>query len=123
MATRGDIKNQIIQWSHRTDLTSLADQFIDNVTTRLNRRLGITLAPMVNANESNIIAEHNPDIYLYGALREMAIYTSDNTATQTYDGLYQQAVDRLNITYNGAEWDNSTLAILNETEQELADAT
>ena len=120
---RGEIQNQIIDYSHRTDLGSVVSQFVDNTTQRLNRRLGITLDPMSGSSGTNIISDYNSAIYLYGGLREMSIYTQDAPAAQEYDALYQREVAQLNINYNGEEWDNSTLAILSEPEQEVADAT
>lgn len=124
---RGEIQDQIINWTHRTDLGSVVSQFVDIVTQRLNRRLGITLDPMSGTSGTNIIGDVNPSIYLYGGLREYAIYAADAPAEQHYDMMYEKEVNRLNITYNGEEWDNTNLAVLNELEiaiaEEEADAT
>ena len=119
---RAEIQNQIIAFSHRSDLTDSVGQFIDNVTQRLNRRLGITLDPMLDNNGTNIIAEVNSAIYLYGGLREMSIFTADATSAQAYQILFDQEVNNLNVKYNGAEWDNEPLHVKSETEV-LYDAT
>ena len=113
---RAEIQNQIIAFSHRSDLTDSVGQFIDNTTQRLNRRLGITLDPMLDNNGTNIIAEVNSSIYLYGGLREMAIFTADRPSAEAYEQLFNIEVDNLNINYNGTEWDNEPLAVLSEDE-------
>ena len=123
MKTRGQLQTQIQQWAHRTDLSGVVDQFIDNVTERLNRRLGITLDPMNGLNDTNLVSQANPSIYLYGALREFAIYTADLPAEREYEMLYQREVDQLNINYNGDEWDNETPYIRSEEEQAIEDET
>ena len=120
---RGEIQNQIISYSHRADLTNMVSQFVDNVTMRLNRRFGITLDPMNGTSGTNIVADKNSSIYLYGGLREMAIYTADGPAASAYEDLYAKEVSRLNVTYNGDEWDNTVPVILSECEQEVVDAT
>jgi hypothetical protein len=121
--TRGQLQSLIQQWSHRTDLADQVDQFINAVTERLQRRLGITLDAMPGLNDKNIVSDANPTVYLYGALREMAIYTADAPAEREYDMLYEKEVNNLNINYNGAEWDNDTPYCRSEAEQEIADAT
>jgi len=121
MMTRGQLQTLIQQWAHRTDLASQVDQFIDATTERLQRRLGITLDPMTGLNDYNLISEENPTIYLYGGLREMAIYTADAPAARDYGELYDIEVAQLNINYNGTEWDNSVPFIHNEVEQEIED--
>ena len=121
--TRGQLQTLIQQWAHRTDLADQVDQFINATTERLNRRLGITLDAMPGLNDANLVTEQNPTIYLYGGLREMAIYTGDGPAEQHYNQLYTMEVNNLNINYNGTEWDNTTPAILSEEEQEIANAT
>jgi hypothetical protein len=121
--TRGQLQSLIQQWSHRTDLADQVDQFIDATTERLQRRLGITLDKMPGLNDTNLISQENPTIYLYGSLREMAIYTADAPAEREYDMLYEKEVNNLNINYNGAEWDNTTPHMRSEAEQEIADAT
>mgnify|MGYP001546565971 FL=1 len=119
----GELKAAAQAWQHRTDLGSQIDLCVQNVSHRLQVRFGITLDPLVNDADTNIILDNNPQVYLYGTSRELAIYTHDAVATQAYEQLYQDEVSRLNITYNGTEWDNTSPAILNEVEQEIADGS
>ena len=116
MKTRGQVRTQIAQWMHRSDLSGNVDEFIDNVTTRLQRRLGISLDPMNGLNDTNMISMYNPDVYLYGALREAAIFTGDRDATADYNGLYEKEIVNLNINYNGDEWENSVPYVRSELE-------
>ena len=113
----GELKAAAQAWQHRTDLGSQIDLCVQNVSYRLQVRFGITLDPLVNDADTNIILDKNPQVYLYGTSRELAIYTHDAVATQAYEALYQDEVNRLNITYNGAEWDNTTPAMKSDYEQ------
>ena len=113
----GEIKGAIQQWAHRTDLVSQAPLFVQNVQDRLQVRLGITLDQLVIDTDTDIILANNPQVYLYGGLREISVYTNDAVATQAYEQLYDMEVSRLNITYNGTEWDNTTPAMQSEYEQ------
>lgn len=122
---RGEIVNQVIQWSHRSDLAGAVDGFVDNVTRRLNNRLGTELTLTGNAAE-NDISIYYPMVYLYGALREMAIYTTDQPATATYEQLYNDEVSRLNITAEQGMFVDTAPYVRNELEhyiEEEADAT
>ena len=113
---RAEIQNQIVAFSHRSDLQSMVSQFVDNVTQRLNIRLGITLDPMSGNSGTNIIADNNPVIYLYGGLREMSIFTADRPSAEAYDTLFNIEVNNLNVKYNGAEWNNEPIHVKSETE-------
>ena len=113
----GELKATAQAWQHRTDLADQIALCVANVTSRLQVRLGITLDVLDNDIDTNIILDKNPQVYLYGTSRELAIYTHDAVATQAYEALYQDEVNRLNITYNGTEWDNTTPAMKSEYEQ------
>jgi hypothetical protein len=119
---RGEISNKIIEWSHRTDLAGQIDTFIDNTTDRLNNRLGKAYTLTGNSAENDISTAF-PMIYIYGGLREMAIYTADAPAAASYDQLYNMEVDKLNITANAPGFTDDSVAILSETEQEIINAT
>ena len=113
----GELKAAAQAWQHRTDLGSQIELCVQNVTNRLEVRFGIDIVPLVNDADTNDILTANPQVYLYGTSRELAIYTHDAVATQAYEALYQDEVSRLNITYNGTEWDNTTPAMKSEYEQ------
>ena len=113
----GELKSQIATWAHRNDFTAVIPSFVEQVTQRLNRRFGITLTPLVNDVDTNLILDNNPTLYLYGCLRQGAIYTHDQPATEAYNALYNIEVDRMNITYAAEEW-NTTPPVVEPYESE-----
>jgi hypothetical protein len=46
--------------------------------------------------DTNWLLTNHPDVYLYGALRHLAIFTSDDVAAQKYMELSRMAVSRVN---------------------------
>ena len=119
---RAEIKNKIAEWSHRTDLAGQLDVFVDNTTSRLNNRLGLALELTGNSGE-NIISRDYPMIYIYGGLRELSVYVRDRVAMQDYQQLYQDEVSRLNVTAESEGFTDDSPVMLNETEQEIINAT
>lgn len=117
----GEIKAQIKDYSHRTDIDALIPDMVWTVTQRLLTRLGeLNLQVLVADSDTNIILDKNSQIYLYGSLREVAIYAEDDRNVEKFEGLYQKEIAQLNINYDGEEWDNTVPVILSETEQEVA---
>jgi hypothetical protein len=117
----GEIKAQVADYAHRADLADVIPDMIQRVTDRLERRFGeLNLQSLVVDSDTNYILENNPDIYLYGALREVGVYTHDINQVTGYDDLFTEAVDQMNINYNGAEWDNTVPYIKTEEEQDGA---
>ena len=119
---RSELKNKVIQWSHRSDLSGQIDQFLDNTTYRLNNRLGADYELNGN-NGENVISIYYPMIYIYGALREMSIYTTDDNGAATYEDIFQQEVSRLNITAEQGTFVADSPVIRSEQELEVIDAT
>ena len=117
---RAEVRNQVVQWSHRSDLVGAVDGFIDNVTSRLNLRLKMDLTLTGNAAE-NVISIYYPMVYLYGSLRELSIYTADQPATATYEQLYQDEVSRLKITSGNDEITEPSPFIMSEGEVDIAE--
>jgi hypothetical protein len=118
---KAEIKNKIAEWSHRTDLTNQLDTFVDNTTQRLNNRLGLALV-LSGAGDENVISRDYPNIYIYGGLREMATYVRDRVAQQDYEQMYQAEVASLNINAESEGFTDDVPVMLNEYEQEIADA-
>ena len=115
---KAEIKNKIAEWSHRTDLTNQLDTFVDNTTQRLNNRLGLALV-LSGAGDENIISRDYPNIYIYGGLREMALYVRDRVAMQDYEMMYQAEVANLNINAESEGFTDDVPVMLNEYEQYL----
>ena len=103
----GELKQQVANWYHRTDLDDQMQQFAQNITEDLQRRLGLELQVLIADEDTNTILDHNGSIYLDGCLREAAAYTHDGAGEQTYDARYQRGIRDLNINYRGSEWDTT----------------
>lgn len=115
----GEIKAQIDQWTHRSDLTAEVPQFIYNVSQRLGRRLGVMPSPLIADTDTNSILTTHPLLYLYGSLREVGIFTENVDMVQAYEMLYQAEVKELNINYRGLDWDACpSPAVMTSKEQE-----
>lgn len=113
---RAEISNKILEWAHRTDLGSQVDQFIDNTTDRINLRLGTDYTLNGNNSENTISIDY-PNIYIYGGLREMAIYTMNEAAYAGYDALFDKDMNRLNITAESTGFEDDSPVIKSEAEQ------
>ena len=98
------LKQTITAYSHRSDLTAHLDQMVANVSDELDRRLGTTTGPLIADTDTNDMLTHNADIYLYGSLKQVGVFTHNVQAVQAYDVLYEQAISNLNINYAGDEW-------------------
>lgn len=57
-------------------------------------RAGLT--PLVSSSDSNWVLLNAPDVYLWGACKQAAIYLKDAAALAQFGGLYQSAVLRTN---------------------------
>jgi len=101
----GQLKQAVKDWSHRSDLDAHHATFVSNVSQRLGRRFGQLPAPLVVDTDSNSLLTTHPNIYLYGCLREVGIYTHNVEAVQAYETLYQNEVNEMNINYRGLDWD------------------
>ena len=55
------------------------------------------------------LSELHPDIYLYGALLQSAPFLKDDARVPIWDGLYQRAIEALNLESDRAEISGATL--------------
>jgi hypothetical protein len=119
---RTDVKEVILAWSHRSDLEDQVDAFIDNTSQRLRKRLGMEL-PFTGQAATNTISNDYPEIYIYGGLREMGLYTHDAELVNLYGNMYDREVSQLNITAESTDFVDDTPAVLSEYEQAVIDGT
>jgi hypothetical protein len=101
----GEIKTAVKEYSHRNDLDAQIPEFIQRAAEQIGRRFGIMPSVLVNDADTNSTLDQHPQLYLYAALREMAIFTADLDATQHYDGLWNKECSEMNINYHGVDWD------------------
>ena len=70
----GELKNKLVSYSHRGDLNTVTQGFVNTTSERLNQRFGLSLSPMNVATDSNdVIANHGESLYFYGAMRELSL--------------------------------------------------
>lgn len=105
-----DLTDRVIDYSHRSDLSSKAQGFVDVATERLRMRFGGVL-PDQTLHEN---------LYFYAAMRELRVYTEDYEQAVKMDELLDKEASRLNIKYEGTDWDNPTKKVLNELEIAIA---
>ena len=60
--------------------------------------------PLTADNLQNWVSAYAPDVYLYGALREAAIYLKDDARLAVWDGLFRQYLDRTSRSGWGANY-------------------
>lgn len=53
------------------------------------------IEPLSETVPTNWVSSYAPDVYLYGALRESAIYLKDDARLSTWDALFHQYLDRV----------------------------
>jgi hypothetical protein len=103
----GDIKAKITDYTHRADLSDRMDGFCASVTQALDRRFGLTTGPLIADSDTNIYLTSNDDLYLWGALAEYAAWAHDSEMFVGFNGRFMEAMNQMNINYNGDEWDNT----------------
>ena len=119
---RTDVKEAILAWSHRSDLEDQVDLFIDNTSQRLRKRLGMDL-PFTSQAATNVISIDYPEVYIYGGLREMGLFTHDIELTNMYGAMYEQEVSLLNIKAESTDFTDDTPAVMSEYEKAVSDGT
>ncbi len=100
----GELKKQIIDLSHRTDLEDEVPLFIQRCGERLGRRFGFMPTPLVADTDTNSILTTHSSLYLYGSLREVHVYTNYADGITAFETLFQLEVENMNINYKGLDW-------------------
>jgi len=101
----GELKEQAAKYAHRTDLNDQMDVFVRLLSERLGRRFGVMPAPLIADTDTNSLLNTHSGVYLYGVLKEIAIFTHNIDAMDAHERDYQREVSELNINYRGLDWD------------------
>ena len=89
----GEIKTAITNRSHRTDLASHLPEFIALAESEYNQRTNSTYDLTSGTdNTHNALSDMAPQVYIFGGLKELAVWTNDDTALQKYTALYERAL-------------------------------
>ena len=90
----GEIKTAITNRSHRTDLTSHLPEFIELAEAEYNRRTESTHNLTGGADTvHNWLSDNAPDVYIFGGLMQMAVWTNDDNGLQKYTALFERALE------------------------------
>lgn len=90
----GEIQASIIARSHRTDLASHVPEFVALAESEYNRRTGATYDLTSGTSSThNWVSDNAPDVYIYGGLMQLAVWTQDDNALQKFTALFERAVE------------------------------
>jgi len=89
----GELKTAIIGRSHRSDLTALIPEFITLAEAEYNRRTNANYAIVGDDDlEGNWLSENAAEVYIFGGLMHLAVYTNDDAGLQKYSALFERAL-------------------------------
>ena len=90
----GEIKAAITNRSHRTDLASHLPEFIELAEAEINRRTESAFSLTGGADTvHNALSDDSPDVYIFGGLMQLAIWTNDDNGIQKYTALFERALE------------------------------
>jgi hypothetical protein len=91
--TLGDLKDELANYSHRSDLSARFPTFIQLAEKDINRELLSDYSLSDAADSATIeLLVAAPDVYLFAALVHLAIYTHDPEKQAEWGGLYARAL-------------------------------
>lgn len=71
----------------------------------------IKIPALSGSNTTNWLLTAHPDAYLYGSLKQAAIYIGDAAATQGYDALFKEALAGIRHNSNANRWTGPSMAV------------
>lgn len=69
------------------------------------------LTPLSSSNSTNNILQEFPDLYLYGACTEGAVYLNDNEQLQRFGGLYNKALEEVRASEDAARYSGTVMTM------------
>ena len=91
----------VISTSHRTDMAALIPQFVQLADAQIRRGIpeqwhtsGIP-EPLTTENPTNELLTQHPDLYLYGALMQLAMWAEDDANASKYSNLFLSSMDQV----------------------------
>lgn len=95
------LQADMVALSHRKDLTSKTAGFIEQARKRINQRLGLELAPLVDPTDTNEVLDENSLIYFYPAMKALYEFIVELETATYYEGLFQQEADGYYVKAKG----------------------
>lgn len=90
----GEIKQAIINRSHRADLTSHIPEFIQLAESEYNARTNSSYDLVGADTKHNHLSDQWPTVYIFGGLMQLAVWTNDDTALQKFTALFERALSQ-----------------------------
>ena len=108
----GELKTKLLNWSHRSDLASEVQGFINGATERINQRFGTKYNAMsADADSNQTLADHGETLYFYAAARELNVYIQDMDTAARFDELFDKEASRMNIHVRLDGWVTDATAL------------
>lgn len=79
-------------------------RFSNHAGDRINRRLGLELAPLIGDSDSNYVLRDHADLYLFACLEFYHRWVRDWDQADEYDRRWASFADQMNITVDDDEW-------------------
>lgn len=96
--TNLELQNYIIGKIHRTDLATTVPTFIEAARIKINRRFGLSLAPLTNDSSTNAVLTDWPDLYQFESLRAAYEWLNDGDNATYYGQRFEQECANQNLT-------------------------
>ena len=118
---RGQLKQRLIDESHRTDLATMLDQFVNDAEQKINHRFSLELSTSADTDINYILRDHYL-LYLYPAMRSLNLHIKDVDEALRWNELWRQEASEMNINNLGANgWPNPELWVRSEEETATAE--
>ena len=98
--TFAELQTKIAQTLHRTDMTSVIPQFIDDANERINRRFGVALTVGTDIPAGTQL------LYFYAAMQAANEYLNNGDNARYYAEAWELEGDRQNVLQPGTVTDN-----------------
>ncbi len=89
----GEIKTAITNRSHRTDLASHIPEFVALAESEYNQRTTSSY-DLTSGTDSthNWLSDNASQVYIFGGLKELALWTGDDASLQKDTALFERAI-------------------------------
>ena len=117
---RGQLKARLVSESHRTDLTTMLDQFVNDAEEIINHRFALELSTSVDGDINYVLADHYL-LYLYPAMRSLCVHIKDFDEGIRWNELWVLEAKQMNV--NNLEknnWVNPDLWVRSEEQTAVA---
>jgi hypothetical protein len=99
--TYAELQAKIKDQSHRKDMDARIPGFIDDARNRINSRLGLALAPLVNPDDTNDVLTNNDLLYFYPACQAMYEFIGEFETASYFQNKWQGQADGYYVTRTG----------------------